>query len=161
MTKWRWRSGKATVNSQEIPIMSLDSQMDQSYHLRSLDPFLPANAQELPPIDLARLPLACERIPPHVTSLKECALWQIQILEAKISLTEEDEDAIDDGFVLCDVSVIQNKLRIWRRLFPRIKPFFAVKCNPDVMAAAGENTNTITNLVACLLCSDLHYFVSL
>jgi len=113
--------------------------MTQHYHLRSIDPVLPPASGELKPIDVEKLPLPCQRIPPHVSSLKECALWQIQILMAKTDLTEEDEDAIDDGFVLCDLSVVQHKLQVWRRLFPRIKPFFAVKCNPDVMVAAGEN----------------------
>lgn len=52
------------------------------------------------------------------------------------SLTEEEQDALDDGFVLCDLAVIRKKLEIWHRLFPRIKPFFAIKCNPDVMVTA-------------------------
>lgn len=112
-------------------------------HLRTLDPSLPDSPSE-DEIDLERLPLPCEPIPPHVSSLSECALQQIRALMAKTQLTEEDEDAIDDGFVLCDLRVIQHKLRVWRRLFPRVKPFFALKCNPDVMVAAGKKTPMIS-----------------
>ncbi len=90
----------------------------QSNHLRSLDPLIPPEFNDLPPIDVSKLPFACERIPSHVSSLSECAQWQIQILISKTHLTEQEEDAIDDGFVLCDLNVIRRKLVVWRRLFP-------------------------------------------
>lgn len=78
------------------------------------------------------LPLPYQVIPSSVQSLSDCAKWQIE------SMPEEEEDALDDGFILCDVHVIVKKLQAWRHLFPRIKPFFALKCNPDPMVAAGE-----------------------
>lgn len=82
------------------------------------------------------LPLRCEEIPSTVTSLAECALHEVRSLMKKSHPSQEEEDALDDGFVLCDLSVIHKKLRVWRSLFPRVKPFFALKCNPDVMVAA-------------------------
>jgi ornithine decarboxylase len=33
------------------------------------------------------------------------------------------------------LKIIQRKLMAWHKMFPRIKPFFALKCNPDVMVA--------------------------
>ena len=110
--------------------------MMQTNHLRCLDPLIPPKANDLPLIDVSTLPFECERIPLHVSSLSDCARWQIQILIHKTRLTEQEEDAIDDGFVLCDLNVIRRKLVVWRRLFPRIKPFFAIKCNPDPMVTA-------------------------
>ena len=79
-----------------------------------------------------------EVIPPYVTSLAECAVYQIQCLLAKekdAELSAAEEDALDDGFFLCDLNVVRNKLSVWRRLFPRIHCFYAVKCNPDPMVA--------------------------
>lgn len=87
------------------------------------------------------LPLPCGTIPTTVASLRECASHQIHALLARsrddsVELTSEEEDALDDGFILCDLGVVERKLAAWKRMFPRIKPFFALKCNPDVMVAA-------------------------
>ncbi len=49
--------------------------------------------------------------------------------------TNEIQNAIDDGFLLCDLNVIRLKLMAWKQMFPRIKPFFAIKCNPDPMVS--------------------------
>ena len=86
-------------------------------------------------------------IPDHVDSPVACARHQIQALLTKESYAEHDEDALDDGFFLCDLNVVYQKLMVWRRLFPRIKPFYAIKCNPDPMVAAilGSSTNTNSN----------------
>ena len=75
-------------------------------------------------------------IPEHVDSAVECARHQIQCLLEQESYSEYDEDALDDGFFLCDLNVVFQKLLAWRKLFPRIKPFYAIKCNPDPMVAA-------------------------
>ena len=97
---------------------------------------------ELPPPlrewDLSKFPLPCEVIPSEVNSLKDCARHQIRALLALEGphMTLDDEDALDDGFVLCDLNVVYNKYEAWRRLFPRLRPFFALKCNPDPMVAA-------------------------
>jgi ornithine decarboxylase len=99
----------------------------------------------------SRLPHPYLALPASVTCLSECAQWHIDMLEKEFedqdeaeepqsgttSINNHDvEDALDDGFVLCDLQVIQQKLLAWRHLFPRIKPFFALKCNPDPMVAA-------------------------
>ena len=95
------------------------------------------HVQDLPQF---QLPVPYEIIPPNVRSLTQCAHHQITTLQSTAfaggSYSESTADALDDGFVLCDLSVIQRKLHSWRTLFPRIKPFFALKCNPDPMVAA-------------------------
>jgi len=48
----------------------------------------------------------------------------------------EVDDALDDGFVLCDLNVVRNKLLSWHRMFPGVKPYYALKCNPDPIVAA-------------------------
>jgi len=97
-------------------------------------------------LDTSLLPLHFDVIPDHVTSLKQCAEHQIRALldkeqnanpaTARSCLTREDEDCLDDGFVLCDLAVPCQKLRAWRLMFPRVDPFYALKCNPDPMVAA-------------------------
>jgi len=98
------------------------------------------------------LPEPVQVIPSHVKDLKMCAEWQIKCLEQESVRIKDDctdvhsscsscsndiEDALDDGFVMCDMNVVAQKLVAWRHLFPRIKPFYALKCNPDPMVAAG------------------------
>ncbi len=69
----------------------------------------------------------------------QTVLHQIQSLIDKqndgVPISTSEEDALDDGFLLCDLRTIQRKLTSWRIMFPRIKPFFALKCNPDCMVA--------------------------
>jgi len=92
-------------------------------------------------VNASNLPLPFDIIPEHVTNLKECAAHQIRTLLAReeddpASLTRTDEDCLDDGFCLCDLAVPLRKLQAWRHMFPRITPFYALKCNPDPMVAA-------------------------
>jgi ornithine decarboxylase len=99
----------------------------------------PAAKHAIPELDEAKLPLPFEKLPSSTKTLPECAVHQIQSLLAKerdCSLSAQEEDALDDGFFLCDLNVVRHKLIVWHHLFPRIHPFFAVKCNPDPMVAA-------------------------
>ncbi|CAB9507192.1 Ornithine decarboxylase [Seminavis robusta] len=106
-----------------------------------LDTTIPAECvfEDLPQHSNA-LPSPFLPIPSTVSSLTDCAKWHIEQLEQELLAAahngDELEDALDDGFVLCDLNVIRKKLLAWRHLFPRIKPFFALKCNPDPMVAA-------------------------
>jgi ornithine decarboxylase len=36
-----------------------------------------------------------------------------------------------DPFFVVDLSAVLRKLQEWRELLPRVKPFYAIKCNPD------------------------------
>jgi ornithine decarboxylase len=70
--------------------------------------------------------------------LADCAAHEIDRLSASTALqcNTADEDALDDGFFLCDVHQVHRKAAIWQRLFPAVKPFFALKCHPDPVVAA-------------------------
>ena len=90
------------------------------------------------------LPLHFQTLPDTCQTLSQTVLHQIQSLTMKhnaaddnidTTLSSQEEDALDDGFLLCDLKIVQRKLRAWHKMFPRIKPFFALKCNPDVMVA--------------------------
>jgi len=37
----------------------------------------------------------------------------------------------EDAFYVLDLGVVVSQVYQWRRFFPRIEPFYAVKCNPD------------------------------
>ncbi|XP_072045655.1 ornithine decarboxylase-like isoform X2 [Amphiura filiformis] len=54
------------------------------------------------------------------------ALIQRTIQEKR---SREDQD---DGFMLFDLGDVFNKWRKWKKAIPRVTPFYAVKCNPDV-----------------------------
>jgi hypothetical protein len=52
-----------------------------------------------------------------------------------------------DAFYVVDLSVVMHKLNKWRELMPRVKPFYAVKCNNDeaicrMLATAGWSINS-------------------
>ena len=84
-------------------------------------------------------------LPPTVTNLVECARHEIQSLEhpSRVSsLTEAEEDALDDGFMVCDLTVVERKLERWHQMFPRVTPYFALKCNPDLEVARVLGSHT-------------------
>jgi ornithine decarboxylase len=50
----------------------------------------------------------------------------------------------EDPFYVCDLGVVVSQLCQWKKHFPRVEPFYAVKCNPDravvsTLAALGAN----------------------
>lgn len=89
----------------------------------------------LPELDLTKLPLAFQVLPPSVKTLLDCVQHQIDALQSLDTLSCNDEDALDDGFMICDLNVVRNKLVAWHSLFPGIRPFFALKCHPDPIVA--------------------------
>merc|ERR1719253_2374067 len=40
-------------------------------------------------------------------------------------------DPVEDAFYVCDIGVVMSQYWQWRRFFPRVEAFYAVKCNPD------------------------------
>ena len=118
----------------------------------------PVQSQELrsqlPSVNVTRLPAS-------VTNLVDCAGHEIKLIEDEVNryydneetntitaeMLESLEDAIDDGFMCVDLTVLERKLEVWHRLFSpsfdnsknsyngnfdyTVTPFFAVKCNPD------------------------------
>ena len=115
---------------------------NDSSSLLALDAIPLSASVPLPSLEEMSLPLPATRIPPTVQSLAACAAHEIDVLTAKqeesaASLSPDEEDALDDGFFLCDLQTVHTKLALWcRSLFPSVKPFFALKCHPDPMIAA-------------------------
>lgn len=57
-------------------------------------------------------------------------------LDEEDDVDDDDDDTVpplplEDSFFVVDVGVVVSQLYQWRRFFPRIEPFYAVKCNPD------------------------------
>uniref|UniRef100_A0A1B0BUW0 ornithine decarboxylase n=1 Tax=Glossina palpalis gambiensis TaxID=67801 RepID=A0A1B0BUW0_9MUSC len=42
-----------------------------------------------------------------------------------------DLQDVDEALNICDISKIEQKLQIWQKYMPRVKPFYALKCNED------------------------------
>jgi len=66
----------------------------------------------------------------------------VQLIEEKLL----DVDAIDkeEAFYFIDLGVVVKKFREWSHFLPRVKPFYALKCNPNVailrtLASLGVN----------------------
>ena len=38
---------------------------------------------------------------------------------------------VEDPFYVCDLGVVVSQFYRWKRMLPRVVPFYAVKCNPD------------------------------
>lgn len=105
---------------------------------RTLDATIYPTDQSYQTLQSSKLPEPFQILPNTCTDLRSTVLHQIHDLiqqQKTRPLTSQEEDALDDGFMLCDLKTVQRKLKAWHLMFPRIKPFFALKCNPDPMVA--------------------------
>jgi ornithine decarboxylase len=112
--------------------------LQQQHNVPSVDTRIPLHIAPPAwhePATTTRFPAPYEILPASVQSLADCAAHQIQSLHEHPEQTKAWEDAVDNGFMICDLNVVYNKLCAWRALFPPIKPFFALKCHPDPMVA--------------------------
>ncbi|CAJ0582863.1 unnamed protein product, partial [Mesorhabditis spiculigera] len=55
-----------------------------------------------------------------------------------------DEETLDDAFILANLDALIDRFKLWKRELPHVEPFYAVKCNTDVvmmrvLAALGVN----------------------
>eukprot|EP00916_Digyalum_oweni_P025283 GHVL01041662.1.p1 GENE.GHVL01041662.1~~GHVL01041662.1.p1 ORF type:complete len:268 (-),score=46.07 GHVL01041662.1:906-1709(-) len=41
------------------------------------------------------------------------------------------EEGLDDPIMLVDLQLLADQVQLWKKLLPRVQPFYAVKCNPD------------------------------
>ena len=46
-------------------------------------------------------------------------------------LCVDPHSCVEDAFYVVDLGVIVSQVYQWRKFFPRVEPFYAVKCNPD------------------------------
>ncbi|CAJ0591532.1 unnamed protein product [Cylicocyclus nassatus] len=74
---------------------------------------------------------------------------QMEIIgDSKVGILEEKADAVglcrqialnkdkddnDDAFMLVDLDVVFDRFALWKRELPMIEPFYAVKCNTDLV----------------------------
>jgi len=61
---------------------------------------------------------------------------KIKSFEKDISLidiikTTLEKSHLDTGFFIVDLSIVINQYKKWIKYLPKIKPYYAVKCNPD------------------------------
>lgn len=42
-----------------------------------------------------------------------------------------DATPVEEAFYVIDLGIVMSQVYQWRRYFPRVEPFYAVKCNPD------------------------------
>jgi diaminopimelate decarboxylase len=47
------------------------------------------------------------------------------LLEPGVSLR------VEEPFYVCDLGIVVAQFYQWKRLLPRVKPYYAMKCNPD------------------------------
>jgi ornithine decarboxylase len=57
--------------------------------------------------------------------LKTAARYQMQ------QLLQHNPSIVEDGFYVVDLGILVSQVYQWRKYFPRVEPFYAVKCNPD------------------------------
>ena len=70
-----------------------------------------------------------KRVPPE---------YNLEALMRDLAFASEDEQP----FFVVDLSVVLDRVSVWKAILPRVKPFCAVKCNPDaaicrLLASAG------------------------
>lgn len=65
----------------------------------------------------------------HNIAFVQPGLSMSELIDKKIE--EHISEGSDDAFYLCDLGDVAQKKRMWDVVFPRIKPFYAVKCNDD------------------------------
>ena len=41
------------------------------------------------------------------------------------------QHTIEDPFYIVDLGIVSTQLARWRAAFPRVVPYYAIKCNPD------------------------------
>ncbi|VDL64493.1 unnamed protein product [Nippostrongylus brasiliensis] len=61
-----------------------------------------------------------------------------------------DSKGIQQPFSIIDLDVVKRQLEIWRRALPSVKPYYAVKCNPDL-----NILRTLSAHGACFDCASL------
>lgn len=54
----------------------------------------------------------------------------LQVISAKINCAGREDK--DDAFFVADLSDVVRKYKLWVSQLPRVKPFYAVKCNDDM-----------------------------
>ena len=59
------------------------------------------------------------------SSKRDSTQWDDSALEPGVQHT------IEDPFYIVDLGIVSTQLAGWRAAFPRVAPYYAIKCNPD------------------------------
>lgn len=46
-------------------------------------------------------------------------------------IAEAQLEDCDEALNICDLSTVERKFELWQKQLPRIKPYYAVKCNDE------------------------------
>lgn len=64
--------------------------------------------------------------------LKQQANTQASLVQQHPDLNQSLQgNPLEDAFYVVDLGVLASQVYQWRKYFPRVEPFYAVKCNPD------------------------------
>jgi len=69
----------------------------------------------------------------YLRAQKERATKELESLaeDALTTFSTPPEPILEDPFYIVDIGILVSQVYQWRRYFPRVEPFYAVKCNPD------------------------------
>lgn len=95
-------------------------------------------------------------------NLKETAVQIVDGLHATMEVVKDlaTNSCNEDPFIVCDVSDIVRKHKLWKVSLPRVEPFYAVKCNDnpavlEVLATLGTGFDCASKVSLILRCSDM------
>lgn len=69
--------------------------------------------------------LSIDNVNTNKAAATNCTQWDDSVLEPGVQHT------IEDPFYIVDLGIVSTQLARWRAAFPRVVPYYAVKCNPD------------------------------
>jgi hypothetical protein len=73
-----------------------------------------------------------QKVGPKKLTMDEHFLDEIDEEEAYLGEDTMDDDIpAEDSFYVIDIGVIVSQFYQWRKHFPRVHPYYAIKCNPD------------------------------
>jgi hypothetical protein len=72
-----------------------------------------------------------QKVGPKRTMDDEHFLDEIDEEAAYVEADVLDEIPAEDSFYVVDIGVIVSQFYQWRKHFPRVHPYYAIKCNPD------------------------------
>ncbi|XP_075165039.1 ornithine decarboxylase 1-like [Haematobia irritans] len=53
-------------------------------------------------------------------------------IDAKEIIKAQNLDKCDEALFICDLNKLKEKYELWNKAMPRVKPYYAVKCNDDI-----------------------------
>lgn len=95
-------------------------------------------------------------------NLKETAVQIVDSPHATMEVvkTLAATSSNEEPFIVCDLSDIVRKHKLWKVSLPRVEPFYAVKCNHnpavlEILAALGTGFDCASKVSLILRCSDM------